>query len=338
MENNPLALIVKEKTLGSLVTNANDIKKYVSEKLKEYSVDNYTGDAKQAAKDKAEINNAIKTLNDRRIALEKEWNMPFQEFKGIITETIDMMKSASSKLDVIVKNEENKEKEEKRYKILGLWEAKKFNLITLDRIFNTRWLNKTYKLATIDVELDDIISRINGDLASLDAFGEDTAVLKDLYLSTLNLQATLNKGAELKANRERLIAMEAQKKAEEEAKKAAAAEKQKEVQESEVETSEDIQTVVAVDFDTHEVKSVSVPTERPVEAPTEKTYRFNVYGNERIMNSVRNIAAEMGLAIVPSMTLEGTFEQITHFKELLAHRNIGYDKRGIINLAVKQID
>ena len=56
------------------------------------------------------------------------------------------------------------------------------------------------------------------------------------------------------------------------------------------------------------------------------------------MNSVRNIAAEMGLAIVPSMTLEGTFEQITHFKERLAHRNIGYDKRGIINLAVKQID
>lgn len=335
MENNPLALIVKEKTLGSLVTNANDIKKYVSEKLKEYSVDNYIGGAKQAATDKAEINNAIKTLNDRRIALEKEWNMPFQEFKGIITETIDMMKSASSKLDVIVKNEENKEKEEKRCKILELWEAKKFNLITLDRIFNTRWLNKTYKLATIDVELDDIISRINGDLASLDAFGEDTAVLKDLYLSTLNLQATLNKGAELKANRERLLAMEAQKKSEEKAKKAAGAEQQSERQEPE---EEDAQTVVAVDFDTHEVKSISVPIEKPVEEPTEKTYRFNIYGSKTIINNVRDIAAAMELAIVPSMTLEGTVEQITHFKELLAHRNIVYDKRGIINLAVKQID
>ena len=334
MENNPLALIVKEKTLGSLVTNANDIKKYVSEKLKEYSVDNYTGGAKQAATDKAEINNAIKTLNDRRIALEKEWNMPFQEFKGIITETIDMMKSASSKLDVIVKNEENKEKEEKRYKILELWEAKKFNLVTPDRIFNARWLNKTYKLAMIDVELDEIINRINGDLASLDAFGEDTAVLKDLYLSTLNLQVTLNKGAELKANRERLIAMEAQKKAEEEARKA---EQQKEVQEPE-ETKQDAQTVIAVDFDTHEVKSVSIATEKPAEEPTSKMYRFNVYGSENIINSVRNIAAEMGLAIVPSMTLEGSVAQITRFKELLAHRNIGYDKTGIINLAVKQID
>ena len=334
MENNPLVLIVKEKTLGSLVTNANDIKKYVSEKLKEYSVDNYTGDAKQAAKDKAEINNAIKTLNDRRIALEKEWNMPFQEFKNIISETTDMMKSASSKLDVIVKNEENKEKEEKRCKILELWDAKKFNLVTPDRIFNARWLNKTYKLATIDVELDDIINRINGDLASLDAFGEDTAVLKDLYLSTLNLQSTLNKGAELKANRERLIAMEAQKKAEEEARKA---EQQKEVQEPE-ETKQDAQTVIAVDFDTHEVKSISVPSEKPAEVPTEKTYRFNVYGMESVISKVKNISEEMGLAIVPSLTLEGSFAQITHFKELLAQHNIGYDKTGIINLAVKQID
>lgn len=338
MENNPLVLIVKEKTLGSLVTNANDIKKYVSEKLKEYSVDNYTGDAKQAAKDKAEINNAIKTLNDRRIALEKEWNMPFQEFKNIISETTDMMKSASSKLDVIVKNEENKEKEEKRRKIMELWEAKKFNLVPPDRIFNARWLNKTYKLATIDVELDDIINRINGDLASLDAFGEDTAVLKDLYLSTLNLQSTLNKGAELKANRERLIALEAQKKAEEEAKKAAEAEKQKERQEPEEETKENTQTVVAVDFDTHEVRNISVSTEKPAEVPTEKTYRFNVYGMESVISTVKNIAEEMGLAIVPSLTLEGSFAQITHFKELLAHRNIGYDKTGIINLAVKQID
>lgn len=338
MENNPLVLIVKEKTLGSLVTNANDIKKYVSEKLKEYSVDNYTGDAKQAAKDKAEINNAIKTLNDRRIALEKEWNMPFQEFKNIISETTDMMKSASSKLDVIVKNEENKEKEEKRRKIMELWEAKKFNLVPQDRIFNARWLNKTYKLATIDVELDDIINRINGDLASLDAFGEDTAVLKDLYLSTLNLQSTLNKGAELKANRERLIALEAQKKAEEEAKKAAEAEKQKERQEPEEETKENTQTVVAVDFDTHEVRNISVSTEKPAEVPTEKTYRFNVYGMESVISTVKNIAEEMGLAIVPSLTLEGSFAQITHFKELLAQHNIGYDKTGIINLAVKQID
>lgn len=337
MEHNPLVLIIKEKTLGSLVTNANDIKKYVSEKLHEYSVDNYTGGAKQAAKDRAEINAAIKTLNDRRIALEKEWNMPFQEFKSIISETTGMMKSASGKLDIIVKNEEHKEREEKRRKIMELFTAKGCNLVPLDRIFNERWLNKTYKLATIDVELDDIINRINGDLASLDTFGEDTAILKDLYLSTLNLQSTLTKGAELKANRERLIAQAAQKKTEEEAKKAAEAENQSERQEPEEKTKENTQTVVAVDFDTHEVRSISVSTAKLVEASAEKTYRFSVYGAESVISKVKTIAEKMSLAIVPSMTFEGDAQQITHFKELLAQHNIGYDKTGIISLAVKQI-
>ena len=159
METNPLSLIIKEKTLGNLVTNAKDIKAYVEEKLKEYSVDNYAGDAKQAAKDKAEINAAIKTLNDRRIALEKEWNMPFAEFKNIISETCDMMKTASGKLDVIVKAKEEEEKAQKKAQIIELWNGKNFNLVPLDRIFNAKWLNKTTKLAAVDAEIDTIIKK-----------------------------------------------------------------------------------------------------------------------------------------------------------------------------------
>ena len=124
METNPLTLIVKEKTLGNLVTNAKDIKAYVAEKLKEYSVENCES-VKDAANKKAEINNAIKTLNDRRIALEKEWNLPFQEFKEIISETTGMMKTVSGNLDAIVKEQENREKEaKKKQKIVTLKEVK----------------------------------------------------------------------------------------------------------------------------------------------------------------------------------------------------------------------
>ena len=75
METNPLSLIIKEKTLGNLVTNAKDIKAYVEEKLKEYSVDNYAGDAKQAAKDKAAELEDIIVAADRE-ALETELDNP----------------------------------------------------------------------------------------------------------------------------------------------------------------------------------------------------------------------------------------------------------------------
>lgn len=328
METNPLSLIIKEKTLGNLVTNAKDIKAYVEEKLKEYSVDNYAGDAKQAAKDKAEINNAIKTLNDRRIALEKEWNMPFAEFKNIITETCDMMKTASSKLDVIVKAKEEEEKAQKKAHIEELWNGKKFNLISLDRVFNQKWLNKTVKLTTVDAELDTIIKNINGDLASLDAFGEDTAILKDLYLSTLNLQQTLNKGAELKANRERLAQLEAEKKAREEKEKA-----ENEtfgVQEESKKEPESEPDVRAVEKPAAKQTVPAAPSNNPV-------YTFNVFGEINEIDSVRAIANEIGLEIIQSVVIRGNEKQIATFKTLLADNGVGYDKTAIINLAAKRI-
>ena len=338
METNPLSLIIKEKTLGNLVTNAKDIKAYVEEKLKEYSVDNYTGDAKQAAKDKAEINAAIKTLNDRRITLEKEWNMPFAEFKNIISETCDMMKTASGKLDVIVKAREEEEKAQKKAQIIELWNGKNFNLVTLDRIFNAKWLNKTTKLAAVDTEIDTIIKNITGDLASLDAFGEDTAILKDLYLSTLNLQQTLNKGAELKANRERLAQLEAEKKAREEKEKA-----ENEtfgIQEEETKEPENtpVEDTYNVNFETREVEKVAPKQAAPAAATGGTIYTFNVFGNENEIDTVRAIADEMGLEIIPGITLKGNARQIATFKELLTDNGIGYDKTAIINLAAKRID
>lgn len=338
METNPLSLIIKEKTLGNLVTNAKDIKAYVEEKLKEYSVDNYAGDAKQAAKDKAEINAAIKTLNDRRIALEKEWNMPFAEFKNIISETCDMMKTASGKLDVIVKAREEEEKAQKKAQIIELWNGKNFNLVPLDRIFNAKWLNKTTKLAAVDAEIDTIIKNITGDLASLDAFGEDTAILKDLYLSTLNLQQTLNKGAELKANRERLAQLEAEKKAREEKEKA-----ENEtfgIQEEETKEPENtpVEDTYNVNFETREVEKVAPKQAAPAAATGGTIYTFNVFGNENEIDSVRAIADEMGLEIIQGITLKGNARQIATFKELLTDNGIGYDKTAIINLAAKRID
>lgn len=326
MENNPLTLIVREKKLGSLVTNAKEIKAFVEEQLKTYNVDNYTGDAKQAAKDKAELNNAAKRLNDERIYLEKEWNMPFLEFKNIVKETTDLINSASAKLDLIVKEQEAKEKAEKQAEIEKLWAAKNFSLVELGRVFNPKWLNKTTKLTSVDVEMDDIIKRINGDLASLDAFGEDTATLKDIYLSTLNLQMTLNKGAELKANRERLAAMEAQKKAE--AEKAQNAETS--VDEPEQAEPEETKEEVSESEETKPVEDNSVP-KMPV-------YKFNLSGDENEIALVKEIAAGIGLNIVPSVTMTGNGNQIAIFKKLLNDNGYAYDKQGIINLAVRKID
>lgn len=336
---NPLALIIKEKTLGNIVTNAKGIRDYVTEKIKEYSVDNYKGDAKQAAKDRAEINSAIKTLSDQRISLEKEWNVPFQEFKDIVTETTNMMKSASSKLDAIVKAKEEAEKAEKREQIEELWESKKFNLVTLDRVFSQQWLNKTCKITTVDSEMDTVIKEINNDLKTLDEFGEDTAILKDIYLSTLNLRQTLNKGAELKANRERLAQLEAEKKAREEQE---ALEEQKlevfGVNKVQVQEVEQIQEETQEEVSNYVEPIVETTREVPqVPSLNETVYTFNIYGEENDIDTVRTIASDMGLDIIPSITLMGKPKQIELFKELLVGNKIGYEKKSIINLETNKL-
>lgn len=332
METNALSLIVKEKTLGSLITNAKDIKNFVEEKLKTYSVDNYKGDEKQASKDKAELNAAAKQLNDERIKLEKEWLEPFQEFKDVVTETTNMIKTASSKLDAIVKAKEEIEKNKKREEIEKLYTSKNFTLVNLERIFNSKWLNKTYKMANIDAEIEQAITQIKGDLQSLDAFGEDTAILKDLYLSTLNLQVTLNKGAELKANRERLKQAEEQKQAEENAKKQALQNESVEEKAQNTATTESVENVsTETSVQTNQNESVAqINANCPI-------YAFNVFGSISEVESVKAIANEMQLEIVPSITLKGNAKQINQFKELLAENGIEYTKQAIINLLVKRV-
>ena len=196
--------------MGVLITNAEEIRANTIERLKMYTPENFEGDAKAAAHAKAEINNGIKALNDSRIQWEREFMSPFQVFKDVVDDTIRLMKQASGQLDIIVKAKE-KEEEDAKYKLIEeMWNSEHFDLVSLDRIFNKRWLNKTTKLTSIQTEIKERIDTIKKDLSALDAYGEDTAQLKELYLTNLNIAITLQKGAELKANRERLAAMKAE--------------------------------------------------------------------------------------------------------------------------------
>lgn len=309
--NTQLTLVVKEKTLGSLVTNALEIKDFVAAKLETYSVDNYQGDEKQAAKDKAELNAAAKKLNDERIKLEKEFNAPFQEFKSIVDETCKMITSASAKLDAIVKEKERREKDAKRQEIQEIWNSKNFNLVNLDRIFNSKWLNKSVKMSAIEKEIDSIINSINTDLQTLDSYSEDTTQLKEIYLSTLSLQAALNKGAELKANRERIAAMEAQKQAE--AKKA----EQAAINQCPAKEPEQLEL-------------------RPVNAVNKPVYRFAVCGNEHDLATIAEIANYMNLVNKPLLSFEGNAAEMCRFKELMEKNGLYYAKNQILVLDVKQ--
>lgn len=336
-EEKSLALVVQEKTLGTLVTNAKQIRELVARKIEEYSVDNYQGDEKQAAKDKAELNAAATRLNDERIKLEREFMSPFNEFKEIVNDTVSLIKTASAKLDAIVKEKERREKAEKKAKIAEIWESKKFTLVTLEKVYNTRWENKTYKFTAIESDIDGIISRIESDLNALDSFGEDTAQLKGLYLSTLNLQTALNKGAELKANRERIAARKAEEEARLAREKAEEPSNAEEMPLSNAEAKErarEIRESLAKNA-TEADATPPAPEVPKQEAADEKKWLVHVISKDSIA-IIEELVENEGIRIIPSFTLEATAEQLGRLKEQFESFGLTYKKTYPLTLEVKR--
>ena len=205
----PLALNLEvvEQNIGTLNTNAAQLLERVKERLAFYSIDRYSGENIAAAKkDKAELNNAAQMLNAERIRIEKEFMKPIETFKTTVSETVNLINECSAKIDGIVKEVEQKEKDNKKAIIIEYFESLHFSLVDFDMLFNPKWLNKTTKLKDIQDEIQQRIEKIQADLSVFERIGEAEA--KQYYLSTLNLDAALAKADEIKANRERLAALE----------------------------------------------------------------------------------------------------------------------------------
>lgn len=316
---------VADMKIGTLTTNARVIRDSIKAITDNFSIEEYIGNPKKAADRKAKLNTLAKQMNDARIAYEKEWMQPFNGFKDLVSESVNLVKSCTIQLDGVVKEEERREKEAKRAEIADIWKVYDFNLVPLGKIFNEKWLNKTYKTKQIHDDIAHIIDRITGDLQSIEQFGEDTATLKELYLTTLDLQATLRRGAELRENRKRLQAeeerkaqLEAEKKAEEERNKqwaeAPNAMAQKVEQEKEI-LGENAPTY-NVDFSTHEVTEVQ--PEQPKQ-PIEKLFDFYV------TMPIATLAKQCGIESEPIL-MRATMQQMKDFRSAMESNGFVYEK------------
>ncbi len=202
LQEKDLELVVNEKTLGCLTTNAKHIQALIESALPHYDISNYNeGNIAFAKKDKALLNGTSKALNDKRIQFEKEFMQPFAEFKAVVNDTVALIKDCSNKIDVVIKQSEETEKQKKRFEIDDLWEKKGFNLVPLSKIFDAKWLNKTATIKTIDAEMAKKIADINDDIATIEAIGADVELLKSIYLDTLNVNTTIQYANTLKQNR-----------------------------------------------------------------------------------------------------------------------------------------
>lgn len=219
IQETDLELVVSEKTLGSLTTNAKQIRNIVMANLPKYDISNYTDDnIDQAKKDKAALNKAAKVLNAKRLEIEKEFMKPFGEFKEVITETVKLIGDCSAKIDVVVKQNEQQYKDKKLADIRTYFDGLNANIVDFNKVYRPEWLNKSASMKSVCADIDAIFSKVENELSTLQGFGEDFDVLRTYYMDTLNINNTIQYANRLKEQRERAKASEvARIKAQEEA-------------------------------------------------------------------------------------------------------------------------
>jgi hypothetical protein len=207
-ETTELELIVINKTVGSLNTNISRLEELVNIRLEDYSPDKYTGDADSAKKDRAELNKAKDAIATSRRKIIDELMKPYSDFEERCKALEKKIDLASRALDEIVKQKESEEKEAKRQRIQLYWNSKNFDLFPIDRVFNQKWLNKTFKEADITREIDSVIDRTYKDLKTVEKYcelnelAESAEILKAHYLVSLDMTETLEYAEQLQKKKD----------------------------------------------------------------------------------------------------------------------------------------
>lgn len=221
-----MELRIKDITIPSKIEfNYDELKREIAEKVEKYTNLVYTDqDIKQAKADKATLNKVKKALNDERIRREKEYMKPFNEFKSEINEIIQIIDKPIAIIDKQVKEAEEQKKKEKALAIEELFKSMaKPEWLNLGAIFNSKWLNATFSMKSVNEEIESRLEQINNDLATLSNLPEFGFEATEVYKSTLDINRAVNEGKRLAEIQKRKEEQE-RLKAEAEARAKAAAE------------------------------------------------------------------------------------------------------------------
>ena len=231
--------------LKSIGWNKEQIKEAVVSITEQYRGLAYTEAQLQEAKaDRAKLNAMKNDISARRIQVKKALLEPYEKFEAEVKEVVALIDEPIAMIDEQIVAYEERTKEEKRQTLEKFFvenRAELPELITFERIFNPKWLNKSSSLSSCKNDIKKLIEDISADLAairsSLDerysVYAEEFYLKREMNLSHALAEANHIQEMDRKAEEERKAKEQAQKEREEAQKRAkeeAEAKKQREVE------------------------------------------------------------------------------------------------------------
>ena len=188
--NHIQAVITQEN--AKITCNFEQVEKAIQDKLSEYRGAVFTEESKTfAKKEVAGLRAEKKSLQDNMRDAKKQYMKPWDEFEvqakrliGLYDEPIDFINGQ-------VQAFEEKRVAEKEKLIASIYETVPEELqayIPLERIYNPKWENATYKEKDIKADVAEAVRRTSGDIDTISAM-QSEAVEKalEIYKGSLNL-------------------------------------------------------------------------------------------------------------------------------------------------------
>ena len=201
--------------------NYDDLKTAIAAKVEDYKGLTYTDEQMtEAKKDRAELNRFRSALDAKRKEIKKRCLAPYETFEAQMKELTHLVDEPIGMIDSQLAEYDNRLRAEKETQIEALFEAAQFQpFVTLDRIKDPRWLNRSYSLKQVEQDMHARKEQISNDVYLINKLPESKAALV-IYEQTLNIRA-----AQAEAERMAQVQREAEarKKAEEAAQQAMAA-------------------------------------------------------------------------------------------------------------------
>ena len=206
-------------SVGTIMTNYEDAEKQALAVAEKYKTMTFTDEnIPEAKKAIAAINKLVKAIDAERISIKKQWNKPVVEYEQKNKKIQNTLLSAAEDIKKFVDSAEIKRIDARKAEIDCIFdELNPFDWLTIDKIKNEKWLNKTTTTNEIQIEIK---ARLDLIKMTIDGYNADfndkyLPILINAYQQTLNDQFARDKRREAIENDKRIEAAAASKKEQE---------------------------------------------------------------------------------------------------------------------------
>lgn len=201
------------QTPGNIECNFDELKETLADHLKIYeempvSLENKA----ERKKDLAMLRKVKKAVSDRRSEVKRQWLEPYNVFDTQVRELLGLIDRPVAVIDDQIKELESRERMKKLEEIKTLFgdmAADYADWLTLEMIFDEKWLNATTSIKKVKEELTGKILEIGNALIMLNmSVSEVKLEAIERYKSDLNLQSAMMYINQYEAQRARILEAE----------------------------------------------------------------------------------------------------------------------------------